>query len=613
MADHDDREPSSPLDRAEGERLPRVVSLVGRSRRARPGEAPPDETEDEAERRERAELEEEIAGLARDVERGEPGARDKLTKARHLHAMGTYLLGDHDAAFAEWKEIIDDDPAPPSMLLARALFHDAAGDTGAAVADYERAAQLAPRDVEIYLLRGKCHLGRRDHERAAIDFRRVIHSRPRDPTAYIGLAKSLTGRGDHDAAIRVCGRAIKIAPWRADLYELRASCFRSLNAWTEARADYDECLTRAPDNVWALRMRAMLHGFARDHDRELEDLSRAIALDPDHSSTLHSRALIYKSRGELELAITDYTRGLAHHPESPDVYLVGRGEAHLKLGALDAAFDDFSRAIELRDYSEAKAFWLRGHVHRKRGDAERAHADYSSALRIDEKLEEHLRWWERAHRGSKRNAELLDHLDVLLILDPSDVERLAERAALHAAAGEREKALADLDRALALDDRRDDLHHRRAGVLASMGEGEKAVEAGSHAIALAPYVPEYHAWRGYYRVLVEGPSEGAEADVLRAVELAPEDLTALFVHAAYLEQAERYEEAVRVYDRRIAIEPRLGLAYFQRGEARLHVGDDEAALRASLADFDKAIELEDDDPDLPEARARLLVRLGEMP
>jgi hypothetical protein len=68
---------------------------------------------------------------------------------------------------------------------------------------------------------------------------------------------------------------------------------------------------------------------------------------------------------------------------------------------------------------------------------------------------------------------------------------------------------------------------------------------------------------------------------------------------------------VRVYDRRIALYPSLSFAYFQRGEARLHLGDDEATLRAALADFDRAVELGEEDPDLPEARARLLARLGE--
>jgi Flp pilus assembly protein TadD len=96
------------------------------------------------------------------------------------------------------------------------------------------------------------------------------------------------------------------------------------------------------------------------------------------------------------------------------------------------------------------------------------------------------------------------------------------------------KALADLDQALALAGHRHDLHHRRAGVLASLDEPERAVESLARAVALAPCEPKYHAWRGYYRALAEGPSSEAEADVLRAVELAPEDVTALLVHAAYL-------------------------------------------------------------------------------
>jgi tetratricopeptide (TPR) repeat protein len=237
----------------------------------------------------------------------------------------------------------------------------------------------------------------------------VIHFRPRDAAGYLGLGKSLTGGGDHDAAIRVCGRGIKIAPRRADLYELRGSCYRALDAPSLALVDYDACLTRDPENLVALRWRASLHGYADDRDRQLEDLSRIIALKPDDSTALHGRGLLYEGMGKHELAIEDFTRALAANTKSPAAFLLPRGRAHLALGALEAAQEDFSRVIALEGWGEANGLWLRGHVHRRRGDVESAGADYYNALALDETLGRNLR-----RRGT--GAARLEAVDILLAL-----------------------------------------------------------------------------------------------------------------------------------------------------------------------------------------------------
>jgi tetratricopeptide (TPR) repeat protein len=170
-------------------------------------------------------------------------------------------------------------------------------------------------------------------------------------------------------------------------------------------------------------------------------------------------------------------------------------------------------------------------------------------------------------------AEHLDELDTLILLAPEDPEYLVRRAKIFEAAGEHQKALADLDQAIARDADRNDFFHARAMVLLNLGERAKAIEDESRAMALAPFAAIHHGWRGTFRLYEEGPSEEAEADVVRGVELAPEDLVMLYLLAGYLAEVGHHEEAVRVHDRRVALYPSYGFVYAGRGNFSREVGN----------------------------------------
>jgi tetratricopeptide (TPR) repeat protein len=571
----------------------------------------PGESEDGSDL-EREDLERRIAEARRDVERGKRRAAQRLAALRSLHAMQTFQRGDRAAAYEEWEALIAEEPRSCGTLLERALHFEVAKELDIALADYDRAAARRPHDPEVYLARGRCFIQRRDWERALADFRRLVHLRPRDVTALEDLASALRFTGDADAAIRVMGRAIKLAPWRPHLYAFRAACFGARDMLAEQLVDLDRCIELSPTNAEALRDRASLHSRRDDHERAFADLSRAIELDPSHAGSFQSRAYHHKRRGRMDLAIADFSQAIALKPECEPL-LRSRAEACLKEGSAEMAemaLADLNEVMSLDGRPSAETYWLRGHAYRKRGDLARARADYDEAMSLDWDRFDELQRRMRLHRQLSFTAELLDELETLLVIDPSDVDALAEHAKLLSKAGEHARALTDLDRAIELDPERGELFHQRAEVLRSMRKLKKALEDESRAVELAPHVAEHHAWRGLYRVRLEGASEEAEADLKRALGLEPDDLTILFYYAYYFERAGRYEEAVKVHSSRIEIEPDIGLLYVQRAEARLLLPESEAALRAALGDYDAAIERGYKEPEVLEARAAVLARLA---
>jgi tetratricopeptide (TPR) repeat protein len=554
---------------------------------------------------EREDLDEDIEVERRDLARG-AGSPVRLRALRSLRAMRSFERGDHGTAFQEWQALFDEEPEDTGPLMTRATFFACERDFDTALADYDRAAAIRPDDPEIYAGRGRCFVQRDDWERALLEHRRLVHLRPRDRKALQSLASSLRLSGDIEGAIRVLGRVLKLFPWRAELYSDRAGCYRSKGLRAEELVDLDQCIARDPENAAAFRARAEVHSHFKDQARELADLTRAIELDPSNAGTFFTRALRFRTNGEIELSIADFSRAIELSPDQA-VFFESRAQAYLKTGALDLALADLSRAMYLDRWPDADKLWLRGHARRRLGDSVGALEDYREAMELDQDLFDDLLRSERWHRDREQSkAEHRDDLDTLVLLAPEDPEYRVYRARIFEAEGKHEEALADLDQAIAIDPDRNDYFHARAMILINLGEGARAMEDESRAITLAPFAAISHAWRGTIRLWEEGASEEAEADLLRAVHLAPEDTVVLYLLASYFAEAGRHEEALRVHDQRIALHPTYGFLYAARGEARLLLPHDEATLRAALADFDQAIELEGE-----EAEAELFSRRAE--
>lgn len=606
--------------------IAKVISLAGRTPRRAPKPAPPappaGEYDDDASLLEDLEaqgLDEAIAGAERDVARGVDVDADVLAELHNRRALRSFLRGDHAAAIAAWQAVIDEDPRRTNALELRAIYLAEIGDLAGARADLDHLIRLSPKSADAYRSRAlffHCH---DDFARARVDYERAASLAPGNHEIYVLLAAASTQAHDFPAAVRALGRAIKLMPWSADLHAARAKELTLAGRRDEALRDLARCLELDPRHAEALRWRASLHPFPEGVDARLADLDRALAVEPDRWEALRDRAACHQHRGEHGLCVADLTRAITlffaqddqDHDEDAALH-AARADAHLSLGAADDAVEDLKRVIALQEGWVADTHLLLADAHRLRGDLPAAAAAYREAILRDPSQRGALRERLQENRDAGRTEAQREDLEILLLLYPTDTDALEARAQLFSEAGAHAEALADLDGALAgvQATYRHDLFHQRAGVRWSLDDFAGALEDESRAIAIAPYEAEYHAWRGFLRGLDAGPSAEAEADVDRAVALAPEDLTAHYLRGSYLVLARRRKEALAAFTRRIALCPEVGILHFQRGEARLELGRDRRSRLRALADFDAAIALGYHDPEALEARARLAALMG---
>lgn len=82
-----------------------------------------------------------------------------------------------------------------------------------------------------------------------------------------------------------------------------------------------------------------------DPDRCIEDLTKAISLDPNSDSYYFNRGLAFYDKGDFASALSDYTSALKINPRSFRV-LFSRGSCYRQLGDLTNAIADYTAATE---------------------------------------------------------------------------------------------------------------------------------------------------------------------------------------------------------------------------------------------------------------------------
>ncbi|WP_433497642.1 tetratricopeptide repeat protein [Sphaerimonospora sp. CA-214678] len=272
---------------------------------------------------------------------------------------------------------------------------------------------------------------------------------------------------------------------------------------------------------------------------------------------LNGKALVESRRGRLteayrlvqeaiELADRDLAPG--EHPIHRLVLLANRAQLTAMLGRPAEALPDLTAAIEA-DPRYPDYYLDRGNLLYRLGRHDEALADYEAAMRLSPPFPEpyynraEIRFAAGDHEGA------LADLDHALELDPEFALAYVNRAGLLAAAGRYGEARADAERGLALDPGDTHLLCVLGQVEAAEGRHAEARMALDAALDRDPGLTAAWVTRGVL-AFESGDPEGAVADLTHAVELGEEAtqpcatlLTALFNRGIALRALGRREEA----------------------------------------------------------------------
>jgi tetratricopeptide (TPR) repeat protein len=327
------------------------------------------------------------------------------------------------------------------------------------------------------------------------------------------------------------------------------------------------------------------------------------------------------------LALGDLERALELDSKQPRAWLAVAQLNLLPGGDQKRAAKALDQAIELSDEEpvmKAQALVLRAGLAQ---ETDKKLADLAAALAADPDNVTALRSRIAILDDQKKWEEALADADRALKIDPDNAPTHLERAVLLIELGRLDDALASLDRAhelapqsavpllrrgqvLGLQEKFDaslealDAAYAlepdnlgvlllRASVLGQLGRSDKALADVDQALKLKPGLAPAVQLRAR---LLAGSGEFKQAiSELEALEKSePEDVGVKLQLAMFYNAEDRPRKAIEIYSEILSGDPKNGMALHGRGDALLAVGKHAEAI----IDYDKALEIEPDDPSL---------------
>ncbi|BBB89421.1 tetratricopeptide repeat protein [Methylomusa anaerophila] len=120
-----------------------------------------------------------------------------------------------------------------------------------------------------------------------------------------------------------------------------------------------------------------------DSQKMIDELTRAIAANPNNPALYAERGRAYRNNGENGLAMADFNRAIELSPEYVPAY-VERGLAYYEDKEYDAAWRDYDSIIKL-DPQYADAYFRRGACYYYKNEFEAAVGDLDQAIRLNSK------------------------------------------------------------------------------------------------------------------------------------------------------------------------------------------------------------------------------------
>ena len=456
-----------------------------------------------------------------------------------------YQRGDIDGAIAELNSSIAVRSDLPEAHNAIGLLLGKKGaDVQAVLFHFRKAIELRPNYADAHHNLGLvlAQLGRIDE--CIAEFRGAISADPTDPRFYNSLALTLVER-NVDEAIQLYQKAIELKPQFVEANFNLALAFR---------------------RKWGT-------------EREVEQLKKVIALDPDHLIARNTLTRRYEELGQYDEVGRLAEGTLKTHPESAEAHYFA-AKAMLKRGSVAEGLFHLQQAVRLApDLSEA-------HYHlalilRKQGKRAEADVEFAKAEALREK----------------------QHRDIAASIQMSNAQLSFDR-------GDIDEAITALREVVTAQPEWPDAHWRLGFAQLRRGQLDSAAQSFRNALDLDPNYFEAHYYLGVIE-LGKKNLAAARVELERAVQLrtnSPEAHRALgdaLAQAGLRARAEaEYRTALQLRPDDPATLAALAQSSPKRtdaasslkhGKEKLDAGD----LNGSLEEFGKAVAL---DPELPEAR-----------
>lgn len=183
------------------------------------------------------------------VQAGDLSGED-LGRAYMYRGYAGLVLGEPDAALADYDRAEPLRPEDPALYYERGLVKHDLDDQQGAIADYDRALELDPEYLDVYLDRGLAWQAQEDYDRALADFERIIELDPNYMWAYMSRAWIYNERELYREALADYDAAERIDPTHPYIYTDRSHTWSALGRYDKAWEDLSKAMRIGPEDVY---------------------------------------------------------------------------------------------------------------------------------------------------------------------------------------------------------------------------------------------------------------------------------------------------------------------------------------------------------------------------
>ena len=211
-------------------------------------------------------------------------------------------------------------------------------------------------------------------------FNQVIKLKPYLAEPYQLRAIAKLQLSDYQGALLDCNAAIERNPFQPGAYYTRGYIYRQLGDNQKAEADFSEALIYAPENRTYLLLRADTRAALKHYDEAQADLDYLIRRSPESPSLYFERGIICMQQQDTTGAYEAFSRALQYDSQNASNHSA-LGVVCLMRDEDDEAFAHIARAIELGSKYEGD-YINRGIIYYRKHNYRAAMADYDRAIEL---------------------------------------------------------------------------------------------------------------------------------------------------------------------------------------------------------------------------------------
>jgi tetratricopeptide (TPR) repeat protein len=407
--------------------------------------------------------------------------------------------------------------------------------------------EIAPESADYYYLRYEIADGR---EQKLELLNRAIEIDPAHSLALLNRMHVFKNSfKDFNSALMDCERMIAARPRSSQGYRYKSYVYQSMRDYEQAREAIERALEIDPDAAWNYSARFELNNALGLRDESLADIDRAIELNPNMPRFLTNRAGVYNRYGEYDTAIADARRAIALNPDfTGGYYQLAWAYWNLKrIDELRAVMEEVRErsASYSRDETSAAVHRALSSYHRLLGDLDEALDDAKRAIEFDPDNLGGYRRRAEVKRQVEGEAGIVEDCDLMAALELDEPWEILNRG----------NTMRDF-----------------------CNRPDEAMKNYDRAIELYPHWADPYRMRGWLQGYPYGNHEAAITDYNKAIELQPKWTEAIFNRGQTYFFLERFEEALKDYERCFALGAEGNNGRWALAQAQLRAGRESDAL-----------------------------------